>query len=149
LKKVELQIIASSLDNIGHVYIKLHDFLSSFYYFQMAYKLVFSIDEKWRKTKILNHMGQYHLHQSNFNLSLEYLRKSFNNSRHIKAQDLVLENLITFSEYYAKTNDYKQAYEYILRYSQLSDSIITSGSHIIAAMQLRYEMGKQEKEKQI
>jgi len=141
--------IASALDNIGLVYIKLRDFSNSIQYLQKSNQLLLSINEKWRKTKVLNHLGQYHLHQSNYKISYDYIQRSLENSREIKAKDLILENLYTMSEYFANTHEYKKAYEFIINYAQKSDSLITLGSHNIAAMQLRYEMGKQEKQKQL
>ena len=141
--------IASSLDNIGMVYIKLNDFQNSIQCLQRSNRILGSIDEKWRKTKVLNHLGQYHLHQSNYEISFDYITRSLQNAQKIKAKDLILENLYSMSEYYANTKNYRKAYEYIRWYAKKSDSLITLGSHNIAAMQLRYEIGKQEKQKQL
>ena len=141
--------IATALDNLGMVYIKLKDFSNSIQYLQKSNLILLSIDEKWRKTKVLNHLGQYHLHQSNYKLSYNYILRSLENSHQIKAKDLILENLYTMSEYFANTHNYKKAYEFITNYAKKSDSLITLGSHNIAAMHLRYEMGKQERQKQL
>ena len=84
-----------------------------------------------------------------FNLAKSYLIESRDSAVEIKTQDILLESISAFSDYYAATNNYEKAYEYLMRFTQLRDSIVIQSSHNIAEMQMRYEKGKQEKEKQI
>jgi C4-dicarboxylate-specific signal transduction histidine kinase len=82
-------------------------------------------------------------------LAKRYLHKSLDDARNIGAQELVKDNLSALSEYYASQNDYKKAYLYLNEFTHLSDSIFTTNSHNIAAMQMRYETGKREKENKL
>jgi two-component system NtrC family sensor kinase len=141
--------IAFSFDNIGNVYYDRKDYSKALEYYTKAWSIAENLEEIWRKTRILNHLGLVNLRIGRKQEALVYLKKSLKYAEEIKAQDLVQESFKSLSEYYAECNNYKNAYIYLTKFSQLNDSIITASSHKVAEMQMRYETGKQEKEKKL
>lgn len=140
---------ASTYDHLGDIHFMENKYLKALTYYNDAWDTIEKIDEKYRKSKILTHLGVVYTKLNKFPLAHEKLKQGMELARITKAQDLVKEGLLAFSEYYASTKDFDHAYKNLLTYSQLRDSIFTVSSHHIAEMQMRYETGKREKENKL
>lgn len=141
--------IARSLDLLGDIYLKKHEYEQALNNYSKAWQFIMNIDEKYRKTKIIYHLGLINIKLEQFDIAKIHLDKSLNDAKKIGAQDLVQDNLNTLAEYYARLHDYKKAYQYLMEFTHLSDSIFTTSSNNIAEMQMRYETGKREKENEL
>jgi C4-dicarboxylate-specific signal transduction histidine kinase len=140
---------AALLDNIGNVHLRKRDYQKAIRLYNEAWNKIKNEDEKYRKIKIMTHLGVVHSIKGNFRVAKKYLDQSYFAAKNIKAQDLVQENLTALSDYYAATQQYYSAYTYLKESAHLRDSIFTVSSHHIAEMQMRYETGKRDKENQI
>ena len=114
-----------------------------------AWNVIKNIDHKYWQIRILNHLGAIYAKMGKNNFAKKYLIKSLNDAKKIGAQDLVQDNLNALADYYARLHDYKKAYQYLMEFTHLSDSIFTTSSNNIAEMQMRYETGKREKENEL
>jgi len=138
--------IARAYDLLGDIYQNENHNQKALKNYEKAWEVIANIDQKYRKTKIVHHLGVINKTIGKYDIAKKYLDESLFKARKIGAQDLVLDNLNALSEYYATLIDYKKAYQYLNEFTHLSDSIFTTNSQNIAGMQMRYETGKREKE---
>jgi signal transduction histidine kinase len=141
--------IALSLHGIGKNHYKQSKYRIAKKYIDDAWKIIEKSNVKHIKAEIQNSLGEIYIKLKNYDKANKFLIKSKKNIKTIKSQNLVQKNLRAFSEYYVAIRDYKNAYKSLKLFSDLRDSITTQSSHNIAEMQMRYEMGKREKEKKI
>jgi len=141
--------IANVLDLLGEIHYQNKEYIRALNSYQKAWATIANIEEKYRKTKITNHIGIVYTQLRNYDLAYQYLSKANMMANEVKAQDLIQENLNAISDYYAAINNYNQAYNYLLTFAELRDSIFTVSSHHIAEMQMRYETEKREKENEL
>lgn len=141
--------IANVLDLLGEIHYRNKNYTKALDSYKKAWQTIINIDEKYRKTKITNHLGIVYTDLGKFDLAYRYLYKANTMAKEIKAQDLIQESLSSMSEYYAAVDNYNKAYHYLIEFADLRDSIFTVSSHHIAEMQMRYETEKREKENEL
>ena len=86
--------------------------MALYYSHKKAWQTIINIDEKYRKTKITNHLGIVYTDLGKFDLAYQYLYKANTMAKEIKAQDLIQESLNSMSGYYAAVDNYNKAYHY-------------------------------------
>ncbi len=86
-----------------------------------------------------NAMGNYHK-------GVELLEKGMEFGRQLNAPKLQIEASEALSDCYYKLGKYKEAYEYLLLYKNLSDSLVnTENDREIARLQFQHEFNKKQK----
>ncbi len=137
--------IISILDNIGEVYLQKNMLDSSLFYFNKAYELVKEKNDMYGEPYILNYLGKIYIAKGNYKKALETLDLSKKIALKLKFW-YISEIYATYSELYAKTNDYKNAYHYLKLYYTVKDSIFNvKKKHKVSELQVKYETIEKEK----
>lgn len=140
--------VANTLLNIGTIYYRQEDFPKAIDYFTQSninYTKVNFLEGISNSYQFLgrSYLGdkQYKLSEQSFTKALEIANKA-----HIKT--LMVTIYLGFSELYAKTNRYTNAYQSLLKYKELTDSVFSEERRNLL-MELDAKYNLQAKEKQI
>jgi PAS domain S-box-containing protein len=113
----------SALNNLGTVYFNSGEYDLAIEYYNESLLLSRKIEDQWSEANTMRNLGGVYLEKKKYNSAIEKFNGAMKIARDIDATRLVMELYGDLSEYYKKTNNYKKAFEYKEKYSQLNDSI--------------------------
>lgn len=156
-KALELEIkfknkegIGGSWINIGNVYYMQNDYDKAIDYYLKAQAVYNEIDDKYVAVSLLINIGSIYIKINRLYDALLTFEKGLSLSEEMGAKDLIKISLLKIAETYAGQNEWKKAYEYYQKYSELKDVIFTEeSSKQMAEMETKYETDKKEKENEL
>ena len=142
--------IASCYNNIGRVYSSKKTYNNALENFIKAYKINEISGNKWGMANNLQNIGSTYLQLKKLNSAKTNFDKALNIAKEIDAKILLSEIYRAYSELFSAKKDYKNAFKYFTKYSNLSDTIYTEETtKKISDLQKSYEISKKEKENEI
>lgn len=139
--------IAIELGNIGEFLYNLERYDEAMEYYQRALKLYRQIGADDGLARIYNQIGMLQQKTGNEQMAIYNFKKSLAISLNKNISEIAKENYKYLAEIYARKNNYSKAYEYLLLFNQIKDSIFSKDIHDqLTAMQHNYEMDQKEKE---
>lgn len=150
--------IAQSLENsnlkslainnsIGTLYLELNEYDKAILFFNTVKENCMKFGNKISLMFAYKGLASYYLHYKNFDLALENVFNAIDCALEINTKDK-LRNLYQFlSEIYAEMNDYKNAYYYHQKYTEMSKIIFSQEfKDKIAILQANFDMETKERE---
>ncbi len=137
--------IASSLNNLGTVYMNAGNNQKALEYYQQALDLSNELENT--KESITNLLGMARAYQYTNDLekALNYLNRSYDVATTINARPKLRDITESFAEIYALKDNYQKAYHYYREYSNYKDDILNNQfSEKLAEEQTKYETVKKE-----
>ncbi len=137
--------IASSLNNMGTVYMNAGNNPKALEYYQKALDLSEELEST--KESIINLLGMARAYQyiNNLEKALSYLNRSYEVAKSINAKPKLRDITESFAEIYALKNNYQKAYHFYREYSKYKDDILNNQfSEKLAEEQTKYETVKKE-----
>ncbi len=139
--------VINSLSLLGECYLHNNSLDKAFYYFNESLKLS---EEKNIESKIsnnLHYIGRLDFEWQNYRESINNLKKSLDIALKIDFIEVMQKDYEFLSEAYLALNDYENAFEYHVLYTNLKDSLFNEVTHEqVTEIQTKYETEKKEQE---
>ena len=140
------QEIFITLANIGNAYNLLGEFSKALEYLNEALPIAQKMGDRRIDASILVRIAWSFLGKKDFQKAIEYYKKS-NDICKNDYPDIRQMNYRVLSDIYLEIQDYKNAYEYVIRTIKVRDSLYTVESEEkIAEIQTKYETEKKEQQ---
>ncbi|MBI4931083.1 MAG: tetratricopeptide repeat protein, partial [Bacteroidetes bacterium] len=141
------QKIAESYTNIGNVYFMNKEYRKAIQYYSESLNMVEKLGNK-RNIAFLNlNLSELYDSIGNFSEGFRLLDTALALSQEINAKELMKECYARLASMYSQKEDYKNAYEFHKKYSDIKDTILNEeSSKQIAEMQTKYETEKKEQQ---
>jgi signal transduction histidine kinase len=92
-------------------------------------------------------IAQCYLELQQFAATSNHLSLSLNYAQNAEMPEILMQIYESYSAYFYKTGDFKNAYEYSMRHNSIKDSLSTiSKQHYVAELQTKYETSKKEQQ---
>jgi serine phosphatase RsbU (regulator of sigma subunit)/tetratricopeptide (TPR) repeat protein len=142
--------ICKTYMNIGNIYGAQKNSSKAYYYFEKALQIAKEMGDKNEMINTYYNMGAI-LNNDNKNAeALILFQKSLKLAQEIGDKDYIKSNYKSLAETYGSLGNYKLAFEYHIKYSDLKDSIFNDRStKAMAEMAAKYNTEKKEKENQL
>ncbi|TDU39377.1 tetratricopeptide repeat protein [Gelidibacter sediminis] len=140
--------IAEAKKNMGICYRKINDLDLAKEYLESALEITNQIKYDQNKVYILHELSIVYLKLGDFEKSYALLKESRNIIETLSNnKEIDLENNRILSEYYLAKNNYKEAYNYYMKYAEGTSDIFSSNkSEKLAEMRILYEAERRENE---
>lgn len=139
-------IISESYNTAASYYFEKKDYETALKYGQLALETGLKAKQNYQIASYKKSIGEIYLKAGKLDLAKKYLTEAADESRGIN-NDVYYNTTLHLSEYYAKTNDYRRAYEYLQQYSKLNDSILVAETRqYTTQLEAVYENNKKETE---
>jgi len=129
-KKNDLFTVAMDLSNIGDAYENLKDDSSAFDYYQQALKLARKIHDNRTISISLSSLADYYEKKQNIPQAIRYATESWKKVQNGGDVNNELAFLKQLQHLYAVNGNYKKAYNFMLRYVDMRDSIFSKQNEI-------------------
>ncbi|WP_430973972.1 tetratricopeptide repeat protein [Sunxiuqinia rutila] len=135
------------LNNQGTLEYDLENYPKSLAYYQKALDLYHEARDKEGIAFVKSNMGLVYIELEDFERAKAALDESLTIARKLDLYSLSAEILGYLSNYYEKTGDYKQAFEYYHQYNQVYDSLlIEKQNKMIQKLAGQYQFEKKQRE---
>ncbi|HXJ99606.1 MAG TPA: tetratricopeptide repeat protein [Gelidibacter sp.] len=140
--------IAETMKNMGICYRKIDELDLAKKHLESSLEIVNEINYKHKKVYVLHELAIVHLKLKNYSECFEILKESRMLAQTLSNNnELILENDKIMSDYYVATHNYKQAYDYFIKYTEGISEVFTSNkSEKLAEMRILYEAERRESE---
>lgn len=133
------------LNNIGSVYGMRKQFDKALQEYDTALELMASLDYFASKSLIYNNLASIHLDMKNTKEAEKYLKLANIAAAENESPSDFMENYEVYSRYYDQKGDYKNAYQFYVRFKKLSDSLFsTETAEKRKELELNAEFDKKE-----
>ncbi|MCF6366282.1 MAG: tetratricopeptide repeat protein [Bacteroidales bacterium] len=138
-------MIARLYYNLGDINNKKKEYNSAKEYFDKSVEIYESMNHAPGLALCYNGLGEYYYYQSNYEKAIEYLLKAKEISEKTDINTSI-EAVEWLSLNYAKTGDYKKAYENHVLFKALNDSIFNENNEKeITELRMQYDFEQEEK----
>jgi tetratricopeptide (TPR) repeat protein len=142
--------LAHTFGSIGNIYWIDENYDSAAYWIKKSLSNYKKAKNITGIAAMLNNLGGLYVHLKEYEKSKQMLDESLELARAINSKIRVQQTFLALSDLYEATGEYKKSRNYLLRYSEIKDTIYNeNSSRQIAEMQTKYETEKKEKEIQI
>ena len=122
----------------------INQYDSAVFYFQKCYETAEQINSHWNMTEPLMQIGYIYLQQKKYDPAEKYLKMGLQIAEEDSIRYFMKEGYGTLSDIYAATGRYKNAYELILKYNELKDTILSEEKKkFTLELEKKYESEKQ------
>jgi len=118
------QNLSVLLSNIANSYFFKGDLDKSFETYQQALSMQIAQNAHWEASMTLLNIGLIYFKRQQYDRAILSHKKSIELADIIKANDLLRDNYLALSQVYEALKKYKQAYDYRILYSNLSESMV-------------------------
>ncbi|OQX99303.1 MAG: hypothetical protein B6I20_10130 [Bacteroidetes bacterium 4572_117] len=142
--------IALSNVNLGVANFQLGNFEPALQYYEKSLIANEEMGDKIGIVKALKYLGEFYLHQGTFSKSITYLIKGNEIANELNVPELIMEVSEILSQAYAKTGQYKKAFNAHLQFKAMTDKIRNEENIRGAAQhEFRYKLDKKQKEMEL
>jgi diguanylate cyclase (GGDEF)-like protein len=142
--------IATCYTNLGTVETKLTNFNKALEYYEQALDIENQLQCKRTLSNVLYSIAEVYFFIANYIDMLYFLEKALKNAKEDKDKLLQLDCYKLYYTYFEKVKDYKEALKYHKIYSSLNETIFNENrNEITAELKIKYDIYKEEKEKEI
>lgn len=142
--------IASSLNNIGEVYMMTEKYDPAIKYYREALDIYQEMNDKYGLAVNFKNVGKLLFLQKKYDESLKAFQISLRYAKELKLKQVLVEDYEALSKLYADRGNFKDAYLNHIDYCTVKDSIYNENSaKQIAEMKTKYETEKAQKEKEL
>jgi len=150
LTQQDEQNLSVLLSNIANSYFFKGDLDKSFETYQEALSMQIAQNAHWEASMTLMNIGLIYSKRKQYDRAILSHNKSIELADIIKANDLLRDNYMALSQIYEEQKRYKQAYDYRIRYSNLSESMVMEDNlaQFVDVLALQ-ELDKKQQENEI
>ncbi|SHG30893.1 Tfp pilus assembly protein PilF [Flavobacterium segetis] len=140
--------IAETMKNMGICYRKINELTLSKKFLESALDIESKIKYDYKKVHILHELAIVHLLLKNYQECYSLLKEARIITKALgNTKELVLENDKIMSDYYLALNNYKEAFNFYMKYTNGKSEVFSSNkSEKLAEMRILYEAERRESE---
>ncbi len=131
--------------NLGYVQGRLGDFDSIPVYYNKSLDMLRQIKDEKGIVKVQIDLAQYYFMVDRLRTSKEYLDSAFTLARKHGFKEFMININYYYSEIFAKSGDFKNAYLYQQEYVSKRDSLYRAGNEKITSLRVEYETEKRDR----
>lgn len=141
------ELVAFVYNNIGVIYNAKNEYNLALQYFEKSLDVYEKSGNQRSLAELYFNIGWNHYYRSNFDRALSFFQKSLENALHTDYLDIETKALSAISDVYEIKKDFPKAYEYLLRYNTMKDSLLNSEkTKVIEELITKYETEKKDAE---
>ncbi len=138
---------AEIYSTLGTYYYRKNEFAKAADYFKTSLQKAESLDNKYQLANHYNSLGQAYYRLRNFANAKEYLFKGMALAKQYNNKRAESNIALSLSTLYDSTGDHKNAFKNLLLHTQITDSILSSGTrNYTSQLEAQYETNKKENE---
>jgi len=142
--------VATSYVNLGSIYSDIGEYDTAIKYFTNALPIYESLGNDFGLCSVYNNLGAVYMRNNQLKKALDYAIIANKIAKQIGAKSNIITNYAVIIKIYELMNDYENAYNNFLIYSNYRDSVYNENNQRqINEMQVRYETEKKEKENEL
>ncbi|MGV8815659.1 MAG: tetratricopeptide repeat protein [Gelidibacter sp.] len=140
--------IAETMKNMGICYRKINELDLANTFLESALEITTEIKYEHKKVDILHELALVYLKLKNYEACFALLEESRNIIETLSNnKELIIENDKIMSDYYLAKENYKEAFNYYMKYTQgISEVFSSNKSEKLAEMRILYEAERRESE---
>lgn len=143
-------IVASVLNNLGEIYHSTGKYAMARNYYLQTKKIYEELNDMKGICTALNNIGRIFKEKKQYKEACSYFELSLQIAVKSELMDKMKSNYLELAETFAGMGDFNKAYLYRVKYSQISDSLLSEESiSQMANLKIQYETEKKEKEIQL
>lgn len=149
LKKIvgEESTLASTLSNLGQLYVTLKDYDLALKYHVESLSLERKFKNDLGICQSYINIGEVFLAKEDYLSAAFYINNGYEKAKELKTLDNLIASTHAMAALYAKTNDFKKAYQFHILYSNYKDSLLNDRLNTtIAEMDAKYQNETNRKE---
>lgn len=140
--------IASSLNNIGEVYMAMKKYDLAVRHYQEALAIYKEMNDRYGLAVNHKNIGMLMFLQQNYTSAINFVEKSIEYAQKLGLKQVLADDFKLLADIHAASGNYKNAYTKHIQYCAFKDSIYNENSaRQIAEMKTRYETEKAQQEK--
>lgn len=144
------ELTSTIYNNMGICYAAIGEHKKALNIFSLSLELNTKAENKGASAAILNNIARLYIYLGDFDKAFNAISKSYELSKELKTKPQLVNNYLIFYEYYQAQENYKQALEYYIKYSDLKDEIIkVQSSERMANLQALNELEKRDQDLQL
>lgn len=133
------------LFNVGEIYFESKRYDSALHYFQQSYAIDTMLHDEAGSTKALIKIAATYAVKSDYSRARMLAHQALRTATSIDSKEDIKDACIILAEIFRDLKDYRQAYNYLDRASQIKDSLYdASVAEQVAELQLKYESEKKD-----
>jgi len=139
--------ISVTLMNIGYAYEKLEKFNSALEYYTKSLILLYRLDDYRNIAVCLNNIGDIYYAQGKFDQAIDSSQKSLMIGEKLNSKTRIKSSAYSLTKSYVERNNFKEAYNYHVLYSEMKDSLFNEESaKVLQEMETKYQSEKKQQE---
>lgn len=139
--------ISVTLMNIGFTYEKLEKFNSALEYYTKSLILLYRLEDYRNIAVCLNNIGDIYYAQGKFDRAIDSSQKSLVIGEKLKSKTRIKSSAYSLTKSYVERDNYKEAYNYHVLYSEMKDSLFNEESaKVLQEMETKYQTEKKQQE---
>lgn len=139
--------IASSLNNIGEIYMMMQQNEHALIYYTEALEIYTDMNDLYGLAENYKNIGRLLFAQKNYNASISSIENSIRYAKELKLKHILREDYNILAEVHAALGDYKNAFYYQVQFCVVNDSINNEKNNKqIAELKTRYETEKAQQD---
>lgn len=140
--------IAETMKNMGICYRKIDELEQAKNLLESALTIINEINYEHKKVDVLHEIAIVHLKLHHYNACYTTLEEARSIAQLLtNNKELLLENDKIKSDYFVATNNYEEAYNYFIKYTEgVSEAFSSNQSERLAEMRILYEAERRESE---
>ena len=133
----------SSLCDIGDYHENMGNLPFAYQYYQKSLANAISAEDRYSTSRIYHHLGRVTNKMKEYDKSIEFLEKSLEMSKKQGLNEIIKNNYWILSKNYSSKSDYKKAYDYMMLFNDLKDSLYNQKlDNDLANWRVKYETEK-------
>lgn len=147
LKNKDLEQISDVYNNIGDYYYEQKKYQPSLNYYLGSYKYTLQMGNHYHICTACTHLAELYHNLNEPDKALQFIIRAETLAKEVGTRADVKEIYLTRSEIEESRGNYKDAYNYLSKASEISDSLFNAeGSKLVADMEAKYQNEKKQKE---
>lgn len=144
-QSLDHNLAAESYNVVGSYHYKNGLYDTALHYYQLA--LSKALRDNYQTALYNQSIGAAYLKKNELQRAFQHLSMAVKLARQANSKDVYYQTCLYLSEYYDKTNNYKEAYNYLQEYRKLNDSILVAETRQYSThLEAVYENSKKEQE---
>lgn len=122
--------MSNAMGNIGNAYMQINNLDSAIAYLKEAITLSEKLGNEENNANFLNHLAKCYLKKNDMVNAKKYILLSNKYVNQITDKEFLQDNYRLMYEYYKKTGDTRQAFDYLQKLTAINDSVFTQKINI-------------------
>jgi len=141
--------LAHTLNNIGSIYVKMKNYDSAEFYLSKAYQIKKITNSLQDLAATSNQLAKLYLFKQLPSVAKPFLDESREYALEQNNNTIIMDNLQLYSQYFKQIGRRSEAYDYLLQWSAMRDSLFNQEKVKVIELQSQHDLQRKEIERQL